>query len=65
MSATIIPLTGAENGEMPSPLSSPLQPTLPASLTGAVRRSWAFARLWAEGLGWLVIVASILAALAA
>lgn len=62
MSATIIPLTGAENGVTPSPLSSTLQPTLRASLSGAAERLWRFARLWAEGLGWLVIAASIIAA---
>lgn len=62
MSATIIPLTGAQNGETPAPLCSRLQPTLRASLTGAADRLWRFARLWAEGLGWLVIIASIIAA---
>lgn len=65
MSATIIPLTGAENGETPAPLSSPLHVRARASLTGAAGRLWAFARLWAEGLGWLVIVASIIAAVTA
>jgi hypothetical protein len=65
MSATIIPLTGAENGETPSPLSSPLQPSIRAALTGAAGRLWRFARIWAEGLGWLVIVASIIAAVKA
>ena len=65
MSATIIPLTGAEKGETPSPLSSPLQPPIRAALTGAAGRLWRFARLWAEGLGWLVIVASLIAAVKA
>ena len=63
--ATIIPLTGAQNGETPTRLSTPLQPRPRASLTGAAARLWRFARLWAEGLGWLVIVASIIAAVTA
>lgn len=63
MSAIIIPLTGAHNGETPSPLSSPLQPRFRASLTGAGRSLWVFVRRWVEGLGWLVIVASIIAAI--
>ena len=65
MSATIIPLTGAEKGETPSALCPPLQPTPRASLIVAAGRMWRFARLWAEGLGWLVIVASIIAAVTA
>lgn len=61
MSATIIPISASENGETPAPLCPPLHARARASLTGASRRTWAFARLWAEGLGWLVIVASIIA----
>ncbi|APL95496.1 hypothetical protein SIDU_13790 [Sphingobium indicum B90A] len=63
MSATIIPLTDPQNGETASPLCSPLQPTHRASLTGARRPLWMFVRRWVEGLGWLVIVASIIAAI--
>lgn len=61
--SNVIPLTGAQNGGMPAPLSTPLQPTLRASLTGAAARLWSFVRRWVEGLGWLVIVASIIAAI--
>jgi hypothetical protein len=61
--SNVIPLTGAENGKRPAPLCSPLQPTLRASVTGAGRRLWGFARLWAEGLGWLLIIAAIIAAI--
>jgi hypothetical protein len=63
MTATIIPLTGAENGETPAPLGSPLQPAFRASLTGAAARLWHRLRQFAETLGWLVIVASIIAAI--
>jgi hypothetical protein len=65
MSATIIPLTGAENGETPASLCPRPSTTFRAALTGAAGRLWRFARLWAEGLGWLVIVASIIAAVLA
>jgi hypothetical protein len=62
MSAAIIPLRGAKNGEEAVPLR-PHPPTpFRAALTGAAGRLWAFARLCSEGLGWLVIVASIIAA---
>lgn len=60
--SNVVPFTGAENGGERSSPCSPLRPTLAASLTGAAGRLWRFARLWAEGLGWLVIVASIIAA---
>ena len=62
MAAQIIPLKGAENSETPAPPRPPIHNGARASLTDAGRRLWAFARLWAEGLGWLVIVASIIAA---
>ena len=65
MAAQIIPLSRPEKAETPSPLCPPLYARLPASLTGAAARLWRFARLWAEGLGWLVIVASIIAAVTA
>ena len=62
MSATITPLTGAAKGETPSP-PRPYPPTpFRPALTGAVGAAWRFARVWAEGLGWLVIAASIIAA---
>lgn len=60
--SNVIRLSGAENGETPAPLRSPLRPSFRAALTGAAARLWRFARLWAEGLGWLVIVASIIVA---
>ena len=60
--SNVIPLTGAANSETPSALCPPSEPSIRASLTGAAARLWRFARLWAEGLGWLVIVASIIAA---
>jgi hypothetical protein len=62
MSATIIPLTGAENGEKAVPLRPRPRASFRAALTGAAARLWSFVRIWAEGLGWLVIVASIIAA---
>lgn len=63
--SNVVPLRGAENGGERSSPCSPLQSTLRASLTGAAARLWRFVRLWAEGLGWLVIVASIIAAVRA
>lgn len=60
--SNVIPLTGAANDEAPSALRPPSEPSIRAALTGAAGRLWRFARLWAEGLGWLVIVASIIAA---
>lgn len=63
MSATIIPLTGAQIGEKAAPPHAYPPTPSRAALTGAVRSLWVFARRWAEGLGWLVIVASIIAAI--
>ena len=60
--SNVVPLTGAENGETPSALRPYPPASFRAALTGAAGRLWRFARLWAEGLGWLVIVASIIAA---
>lgn len=60
--SNVIPLTGAQNGETPAPLRPHPSAPIRASLTGAAARLWRFARLWAEGLGWLVIVASVIAA---
>jgi hypothetical protein len=61
--SNVIPLTGPAKGETPSP-SRPCPPTpLRAALTGSAGAVWRFARRWAEGLGWLVIAASIIAAL--
>lgn len=65
MTATIIPISGSENGEKAVPLCPHPPSPFRAALTGAVRSVWRFARLWAEGLGWLVIVASIIAAVKA
>lgn len=62
MAATIIPLRGAQNGETPAPLRLPPKPALRASVTGAGRRLGHRLRQFAETLGWLVIVASIIAA---
>lgn len=63
MSATIIPISGSETGEKAAPLR-PHPPTpFRAALTGAGRSLWVFVRRWVEGLGWLVIVVSIIAAM--
>jgi hypothetical protein len=59
--SNVIPLTGAENGETPSALPQPLQPSFRASATGAAARLWDRLPQFAETLGWLVIVASIVA----
>lgn len=62
MSATIIPLTGAKKAGDSVPLR-PYPPTpFRAALTGAGQSLWVFMRRWVEGLGWLVVVASIIAA---
>jgi hypothetical protein len=63
MSAQIIRLSRAENVETPAPLRPPPHPSFRASLTGAARRYWRRTRLIAEGFGWIVMVASIIAAL--
>lgn len=63
MAAQIIPLTGAQKGETPAPLPSLLQPTVRASLTGAARRWWHRARLSVEAVGWIIVAASIIAAI--
>ena len=63
MSAQIIPLRRAENVETPASLCPPTQPTLPASLIGALRRYWRRTRLTVEGFGWLCAAASIFAAI--
>jgi hypothetical protein len=64
MSATIIPLSRPENGDTPAYLCPPLHARLPASLTGAVRLWWHRARLSVEAVGWIVVAASIYAAIA-
>lgn len=63
MAAQIIPLIRAANVETPAPLSSPLQARLPASLTGAAQLWWHRARLSVEVVGWIVVAASIIAAI--
>lgn len=63
MSAQIIPLSRPENGETPAPLRPYPQPSLRAALTGAARRYWHRARLSVKVLGWIVVVASIIAAI--
>jgi hypothetical protein len=65
MSAQIIPLSRAENVETLAPLRSPLHARLPASLTGAARLWWHRARLSVEAVGWIVLAASIIAAVGA
>lgn len=62
MSATVLPFKGAQKADEASPLCPPPPTPSRAALTGAVRSLWVFARRWAEGLGWLVFVASIIAA---
>jgi hypothetical protein len=61
MSATIIPLRGAENVETLARLRSPLHARFPASASGALRRWWRRARLTVEVLGWIIVAASIIA----
>lgn len=63
MSATIIPLTGAENDETPAPLCPPVHDRARASLTGAARRYWHRTRLLVEAVGWIVVAVSIIAAI--
>lgn len=61
--SNVIPIAGAANGGTPAPLRSPGQSSFRASATGAARRLWYRLRQFAETLGWLVIVASIIAAI--
>jgi hypothetical protein len=62
LSATIIRLRGAASVETPAPLRATLHTRFPASVTGAVRRWWRRARLAVEALGWIIVAASIIAA---
>lgn len=62
MTAQIIPLSRLKNGKPPAALHRPLKPTHRASLTGAGRRYWHHARLSVEVFGWIVLAASIIAA---
>ena len=62
MTAQIIPLSRPENGKTPAALHRPPEPTYRASLTGALRRSWHRVRLLVEAFGWIVLTASIIAA---
>lgn len=61
--SNVVPLTGAENGGERSSPCSPLQPTLRASLGVSGRLWWHRARLTAEVVGWIVVAASITAAI--
>lgn len=61
--SNVVPLRGAQNGATPAPLRSPLQPTLRASLGGSGRLWWHRARLTVEAVGWIVLAASISAAI--
>jgi hypothetical protein len=63
MSAQIIRLSRAENGETPAPLRPPSQPSFRAALTGALRRYWRRTRLIVEGFGWLCAAATVFAAI--
>lgn len=63
MSAQIIPLSRPTNVETPAPLRSPLHALLPASLGVSGRRWWHRARLSVEAVGWIVLAASIIAAI--
>ena len=65
MSAQIIPLSRAENVETLAPLCPPLHARARASLTGAARLWWHRARLTVEVAGWIVLAASITAAVKA
>ncbi|WP_439545008.1 hypothetical protein [Sandarakinorhabdus sp.] len=60
--SNVIRLLGAEKGETPKPLRSVLHAHDRPALGGAARRSWRYARLYAECLGWLVILGAIVAA---
>jgi len=62
MTAQIIPLSPAENGKTSAVVHRPPKPTRRASLTGALRRCWHRARLSVEVFGWIVLAASIIAA---
>lgn len=62
MAAQIIPLRGAQNVETPVPLHPPLQAAFRASVGGAARRWWHRARLFVEAVGWIVVAASVIAA---
>lgn len=62
MTAQIIPLSRPKNGKPPAALHRAPKLTRRASLTGAVRRYWHRARLSVEVFGWVVLAASIIAA---
>jgi len=63
MSATIIPLRRTENGGEQSSPCSPGEPTLRTSLAGALHRGWQRVRSTVEAFGWIVVAASIVAAI--
>ena len=63
MTAQIIALSRRANGNTPIPPRTPLPPSFRASLGGAARRYWRRVRLSVEAAGWIVIAASIMAAI--
>lgn len=62
MTAQIILLSRPENGEKPAALHGPPNPARGALLTRAVRRCWYRARQAVEAFGWIMVAASIIAA---
>jgi hypothetical protein len=62
MSAQIIALRGAESLETPQPLCPPLHARSGVSLGVSGRHWWHRTRLTVEALGWIIVAASIIAA---
>lgn len=61
--SNVVELRGSENGETLSALCPPSEPSFRAALIGAARLWWHRARLSVEAVGWIVLAASIIAAI--
>lgn len=61
--SNVVAFKGPQNVEGLAALHRPLQPSFRASLGVSVRRWWHRARLSVEAVGWIVVAASLIAAI--